>query len=121
MELFQKSLSTRIRFGRELTGILAVVTAFMIFPYLIREADPSAAAIDPGILSAFILAIAALLVFKAVTWWVLKGIWPVFASYSERQFTADFQKLAPMHKVLVYLGFYLLVLYALIRILETLL
>jgi len=54
----------------------------MIFPRLIRQIDPSAAPIDPGILSGIVLAIVAVLVFNSVTWWLIRVIWPVFADYS---------------------------------------
>lgn len=104
--------------NKELTGILIIVAAFLLFPYLIRQVDYSAAAIDPGILSAVILAIASVLIFQAVTWWVIRIIWPVFRSYSIYHFENNFKSLESWQKVIIYLSFYLLVLYSFIAVLR---
>lgn len=106
--------------GREFAGILVVVSAFLLFPYIIRQLDNTAAAIDPGIISAIILAAVAFLIFKALTWWLIKVIWPVFADYSERQFESNFRAMQSGHKVIIYLGFYLLIFYAFVLVLAAL-
>ncbi|MEJ7780794.1 MAG: hypothetical protein WKF68_14520 [Daejeonella sp.] len=105
---------------KEFTGILVVVIAFFLFPYIIRKLDVSAAAIDPGIISAVILSALAILIFKALTWWLIKVIWPVFADYSERQFESNFRSMQSGQKVYIYLGFYLLILYAFVMVLTAL-
>jgi hypothetical protein len=80
MKLIQKYFyQPQFPFSKELTGILVIVLIFLIFPYGVRMVDSSAAAIDPGIYSAIILAVSAILIFKAGTWWIIKVIWPVFA------------------------------------------
>lgn len=99
-------------FSMEFTGILVIVLIFITFPYAIRLVDISAAAIDPGIYSAIILAVSAILIFKAGTWWIIKVIWPVFAEYSAQHFERNFKSLLSLHKVLIYLGFYLTIFYA---------
>lgn len=109
-----------IPFRKEMLGIIAVVTAFLIFPFIIRKFDVTAAAIDPGIISAVILAAVAILIFKALTWWLIKVIWPVFADFSESQFENNFRAMQSGQKVTLYLGFYLLIFYAFVVVLAAL-
>lgn len=104
---------------KELGGILFIILIFFLFPYFIREIDVSAAAIDPGIFSAIILAVLAVLIFKTATWWLIKTIWPVFAEYSDEHFERNFKSLISWQKVVIYLGFYLLILYAFVVILAS--
>lgn len=104
----------------EYKGMIISALSFLIFPYLVRLVDSSAAAIDPGVLSAIILSIAAVLFFQATTWWVIKAIWPAFAMYSREQFERNFRSLGAAHKVIIYLGFYLALLYAFIGVLAQL-
>lgn len=122
MELLQSITQSRpIRLKTEFLGIIASAISFIIFPYLIRLVDSSAAAIDPGVLSGIILSIAAVLFFQAVTWWIIKSIWPAFAMYSRDHFAGNFRSMQAGQKVGVYLGFYLALLYAFIVVLAQLL
>ncbi len=105
---------------REHKGLIISFLTFIVFPYLVRLLDSSAAAIDPGVLSAIILSIAAVLFFQAITWRVIKAIWPVFAQYSRDDFVGNFNSVSSRHKVLIYLGFYLALLYAFILVLAQL-
>jgi len=107
--------------SREFTGIIVIVLIFISFPYAVRVVDVTAAAIDPGIYSAIILALSAIMIFKAGTWWIIKVIWPVFAEYSTQHFEDDFHNLIARQKVLIYLGFYLSVFYAFVIVLAALL
>jgi hypothetical protein len=91
-------------------NIAMLLVLFLAFPWLCRHVDVTSAPIDPGALSAVIMAILSFLLFKAVTWRVMKAIWPVFTVYSECDFEYDFRGLASREKVLIYLGFYLLLL-----------
>ena len=121
MELLQSITQIRrIPLNTEFKGLIVSAISFIIFPYLIRLVDSSAAAIDPGILSGIILSIAAVLFFQATTWWVIKAIWPAFAMYSCDHFERNFKALQGLHKVLIYLGFYLALLYAFIGVLAQL-
>ncbi|SKB40148.1 hypothetical protein [Daejeonella lutea] len=118
MHLTQKYfLPAHFPFRKEFAGILVIIIIFLSYPYFIREIDMTAAAIDPGVYSAIILAVSAILIFKAATWWIIKNIWPVFATYSDYHFEGNFKSLAPGQKVLVYLGFYLVILYGFIEVL----
>ena len=105
---------------KEFIGIIIVLTAFLVFPYIIRQLDITAAAIDPGIISAVILAAVAILIFKALTWWLIKVIWPVFADFSEQQFESNFRSMQSGQKVIIYLSFYMLILYAFVVVLSAL-
>lgn len=107
--------------NKELRGILIIIAVFLLFPYLVRQVDNSAAAIDPGILSALILAIAAVLIFQAVTWWIIRVIWQVFYTYSIHHFENNFKSLESWQKVIIYLGFYLLLLYSFVAALAAIL
>jgi len=91
-------------------SIAFLLVLFLTFPWLCRHIDITSAPIDPGALSAVIMAVLSFLLFKAVTWQVMKAIWPVFTTYSECDFEYDFRGLVAREKVLIYLGFYLLLL-----------
>lgn len=113
MELTQrKTGKPKFLVNKEHSGILIIIAVFLLFPYLVRLIDDSAAAIDPGIFSAVILSISSVLIFQAVTWWIIRVIWQVFHIYSTYHFENNFKSLEPWQKVIIYLGFYLLVLYS---------
>ncbi len=121
MELIQKYfLPAHFPLRKEFAGILVIIIIFLCYPYFIREIDITAAAIDPGIYSAVILAVSAILIFKAATWWIIKTIWPVFAVFSDHHFEGNFKSLTPAQKVVIYLGFYLVILYGFIKVLGAL-
>jgi hypothetical protein len=121
MKLIDKYFySAQLPLGREFVGIVIIVLIFILFPYGVRMIDSSAAAIDPGIYSAIILALSAILIFKAGTWWIMKVIWPIFADYSAHHFERNFKGLMPSLKVLIYLGFYLSIFYAFVIVLAAL-
>lgn len=112
MKFQGKDLNVRQFIGNHEGVLLAgALGIFLVFPWLSRQIDVTSAPIDPGALSAIIMAILAFLVFKAVTWVVIRMIWPVFAEYSEESFETQFLSLSAREKVLIYLGFYLLLLY----------
>jgi len=121
MELIQKYfLAWYSPLSKEISGILLLILSFLIFPYVIRQLDGSAAAIDPGIFSAIILAAVAVLIFKSLTWWIIKTVWPVFAEYSTYHFEQNFRALPGKQKVLIYLGFYLTILYSFVSVMAAL-
>ncbi len=121
MELIQSTNQFRpLRVKSEHKGLIISAISFLVFPYLIRMLDSSAAAIDPGVLSGIILSIASVLLFQAITWWVIKAIWPDFAMYSRSHFATNFKSLQAAQKVIIYLCFYLALLYAFIAVLAQL-
>ena len=121
MKIIQKYLQPgHLALSMEFTGIVVSVLIFISIPYAVRLIDISAAPIDPGIYSAIILAVSAILIFKAGTWWIIKVIWPVFAEYSVQHLERNFKSLVSLQKVLIYLGFYLAVFYAFVIVLAAL-
>ncbi len=102
---------------------LTIIVAFLLFIYfpdLSRHIDITSAPIDPGALSAVIMAVLSLLAFKAVTWWLIRIIWPVMAEYSKDHFERNFKSLLSWQKVIIYLSFYLVLLYSFIATLAAL-
>ncbi|WP_121198700.1 hypothetical protein [Mucilaginibacter gracilis] len=91
---------------REYLSILVALLLLLITPTVLRGFDPSAAPLDPGVLSAIVMAVVAVMVFKSVTWWLIKSIWPVFADYSKNHFERNFKTLTPLQKCAIYLSFY---------------
>ena len=106
---------------KEFAGLVFIIIIFLCFPQLVRLVDITSAPIDPGAFSAIILAVAAMFVFKAITWWLLKAIWPVFADYSDYHFERNFKSLAPLQKVIIYLLFYLALLFGFVLVLAAVL
>ena len=122
MNLIQKYyLPAHFPMRKELAGILIILIVFILFPRLIRLVDITSAPIDPGAFSAVILAVAALLLFKAVTWWLMKAIWPVFADFSDHHFERLFKALPGLHRVVIYLAFYLALLFGFVGVLAAIL
>lgn len=106
---------------REYLGIILTLLLFFLFPLLIRNVDATAAAIDPGALSAILMAVLAMLIFKLSTWWLIKTIWPLFATYSEYHFETNFKSLQSWQKVIIFLGFYWLLLFGFLLALQAVL
>ena len=117
MEYLKSILSTGHILRKEYLGIGLVLLLFVIFPQLVRSLDASAAPIDPGALSAILMAVLAMLIFKLSTWWLIKTIWPLFATYSEYHFETNFKSLQSWQKVTIFLGFYCSLLFAFIFVL----
>lgn len=101
-------------FRKEHLAGFSVLLLFLCFPWLSRWIDITPAPVDPGLLSVAIMTILSLLAFKVVTWWLINIIWPVLADYSKEQFEQNFKSLSPWQKVVIYLGFYLLLLFSFI-------
>ena len=122
MNLIQKYyLPWHFPLRKEFAGIIVIIILFLVFPGLVRLIDITSAPIDPGAFSAVILAVAALLLFKAVTWWLIQAIWPVLAEYSDQHFERNFKSLCSWQKVVIYLLFYVLLLYGFILVLAAIL
>lgn len=113
MTLFSfNSLKNSLR--HEASLIFFSLIAFLLFPWFVRRVDMTSAPLDPGVLSVVLMAVLSFLVFNAVTWWIIRVVWPVFAEYSELHFERNFKVLLPWQKVAIYLGFYMLLLMGLV-------
>lgn len=93
---------------------------FLAFPWLTRNVDAGAAPLDAGMLSLPLLAILSFLIFKSVTWLLLRSLWPAFANYAMRTFDKDFQLLSPGLRICVFLSFYLCLLLGMVVSLQAL-
>lgn len=111
---FRRLRLHHLQLQHEGSFILLVLSLFLIFPRVVRHIDITSAPADPGILSIVIMAVLAFLIFKAVTWWTIRIIWPVLAEYSEQHFERNFKSLLSWQKVVIYLAFYLLLLLGMI-------
>ncbi len=110
----------QLNIKKEYQIISISLLVFLIFPWMSRHVDVTSAPVDPGILSIVIIAIVSFLIFKTATWWVIRAVWPILAEYSETDFEANFLGLAPWQKVLIWLGFYLLILFGFVLTLAAL-
>lgn len=96
-----------VKFIKEHIAIIGVVVAFLLYPYVARLYDPTAAAFDPGYLHSVFAALVAFAVFQWVTWSVIKNIWPAIGQYLKSGiFNNDFKDMAPDTKVRVTLCVY---------------
>lgn len=110
METLKYYLNPVLRVNKEQLAIGGSLLLFLVFPWLSRYLDITSAPIDPGALSAVVMAVFALLLFKAITWWLIKTLWPALAAYAELHFANHFQSLSACYKVIIFLSFYLLLL-----------
>ncbi len=118
MELIRKILFTGLSIPKEWRNLSIWLSLFFSFPFIIRKLDPSAAAIDPGALSAVLMTVFTLLLFKACTWWLIRNIWPFLAVFAQYHLENTYKSLPLWQKTMLFLGFYILLLYAFIFILH---
>lgn len=97
---------------KEYLHIFLSLLLFLTFSWLAHYWDITSVPIDPDILSTVIMAILSLFLFKAITWLIIKALWPVMANYSRNHFNSNFNSLPASYKVIIFLSFYLLLLYA---------
>lgn len=108
----RRTILPRLLVKKEYLNIIFWLLLFLKSPDILRHIDMTAAPIDPGALSAIILSVLAVLIFLAVTWWVIKTLWPSLADYSEHLFETDFISLSPWQNILIFLAFYMSLLWA---------
>ena len=92
---------------------IAIVALALLFTFagpLLRQLDPTAAAVDIGVVSLVLLALLALALFVGVSRWLLGLLWPVLRDYHHHHFTPNFKSLQPWQK----LGFYLVIFFGLL-------
>jgi len=100
-----------IVYNKEHGLIMLVLMLFLFSSPVLRWVDFTAAPLDMGILSAILLAIFGFLLFKLLTWWLIRHVWPVLGEYSIEHFERNFKSLLSWQKVIIYLSFYLFLLY----------
>jgi len=92
---------------REYLPIAAALFILVKIPAILRFFDPTAAPVDLGIFSTIILTVVAILIFKSLTWILIRSLWPDLADYAQNKFANDFNELEPWQRVKIFLGFYL--------------
>lgn len=100
---------------RLLQTMLALTGLAVLFIHagpLLRQADPTAAVVDPGALSLVLLAAMALATFLSVSHWLTGLLWPILRSYRKYYFSNNFKSLLPWQKITFYLVIYFGLLYA---------
>ncbi len=105
---------------KEYTAALLAFAAFLAWPSVSRRIDLTSAPIDPGVMSAVLMAVFATLVFVLLAWWLLRNLLPVLGNYIDRQFDFHFKRLRSCQKVIVSLGFFVCLLFAFVATLAAL-
>lgn len=95
-----------ITFIKEYTALITAFVVFFISPYLLRMIDPTAGAYDAGVLQVIIIGVVQFAVFQAITWSVVKNIWPAIGLYMKELFNKDFITLEPWQRILASLFVY---------------
>ncbi|WP_143007881.1 hypothetical protein [Pedobacter antarcticus] len=100
-----------LKFLKEYTALIMAFVVFFTSPWLLRLVDPTAGSYDAGVLQVMIISVVQFAVFQAVTWSVVKNIWPAIGIYMKSLFNSDFLILQPWQKIsfslLVYFSVFL--------------
>jgi hypothetical protein len=101
-----------LTFLKEYTALIVAIATFFISPYVLRWLDPTAAPYDAGVLQIMIYSVVSFAVFQAITWSIVKNIWPVVGTYFKELFNSEFLLLTPWQrqKVSLFVYFSILVL-----------
>lgn len=81
---------------------------------LLRLVDPVAAVVDIGVLSLLLLGLLCGLAVVVVSHWLLGLLWPVFRDFGRNHVESVFNSLPSWQKIVIYLGCYFLLVYALV-------
>lgn len=88
-----------LTFIKEYTALIMAFVTFFLSPYVLRWVDPTAAPYDAGVLQIMIYSVVSFAVFQAITWSIVKNIWPAIGLYMKEMFNSDFLNLAPWQRV----------------------
>ncbi|WP_036601025.1 hypothetical protein [Olivibacter sitiensis] len=98
-----------------------MMVGYFIFPPVVRMVDITSAPIDPGILSAILLAAISVCSFILLSLWLLHRHWPVLGEYASEHLERNFKSLLSWQKVVIYFALFVLLLYAFVAALAALL
>lgn len=93
---------------------LVIVLGFLFSGPLLQLVDPVAAAVDIGVLSLVLLGLLCGLAVVVVSHWLLGLLWPVFRDFGRNHVESVFKSLPSWQKIMIYLGCYFLLVYALV-------
>lgn len=105
-----------IKFIKEYTALIMAFVVYFVSPYVLRLIDPTAGSYDAGVLQIMVIATIQFAVFQAITWSVVKNIWPAIGAYMKEFFNADFLKLDPWQRILISVLVYFAVFTALVML-----
>ncbi|MGY4385638.1 hypothetical protein ACVWYN_002684 [Pedobacter sp. UYP24] len=105
-----------LKFIKEYIALIMAFVVFFISPYLLKMIDPTAGAYDAGVLQVIIMAIVQFAVFQAVTWSVVKNIWPAIGLYMKNFFNNEFLNLSSWQRICVSLFVYFSILAVLVTL-----
>ncbi|MBB2149175.1 hypothetical protein [Pedobacter gandavensis] len=94
---------------KEYTALIVAVLLFFVSPFILHYLDPVAATYDAGVFQVINLAVIQFCVYMAITWTVVKNIWPAIGQYFKTSFNHDFKDLSKWQKVSISLSVYFLV------------
>jgi hypothetical protein len=105
-----------LKFLKEYTALIMALVVFFAFPYIVRLWDPTAGSYDAGVLQVIVMATVQFAIYQAITWSVVKNIWPAIGVYMKSFFNNDFLNLEPWQRIMFSLFVYFAVLSALVTL-----
>lgn len=99
-------ISNYLKTNNEYFSIGFALVIMIVSPSLIRLMDPTAMPPDPGALGLIIMAVVAVMVFLATTWFIITQTWAGIREYFEDHFLRNFKTLTPCQKVVISLALY---------------
>jgi hypothetical protein len=95
-----------LKFLKEYTALIVAFVVFFTSPFLLRMLDPTAGTYDAGVLQVMIIGVVQFAVFQAITWSIVKNIWPAIGMYMKNYFNSDFLNLTPCKRIYISLFVY---------------
>lgn len=91
-------------------GVLigALLGLFLVFPWLSHRIDAGAASLDAGVLSLILITLLSMIIFKTISWLLLRTVWPCLADYAADLMAEDFWTLDARSRLLLFCGAYFL-------------
>lgn len=91
---------------KEATALTTGILLFFAANVILRWLDPTAATYDAGVLQIINFSVLSFAVYQAITWSVVKNIWPAIGLYFKELFNKDFLNLTPWQRICVSLFIY---------------
>lgn len=91
---------------KEATALITGILLFFAANVILRWLDPTAATYDAGVLQIINFSVLSFAVYQAITWSIVKNIWPAIGLYFKELFNKDFLILTPWQRICVSLFIY---------------
>lgn len=91
-------------------GVLigSLLCLFLVFPWLSHRIDSGAASLDAGVLSLILITLLSMIIFKTVSWLLLRTVWPCLGDYVMHCMAEDFRSLDARSRLFLFCGAYFL-------------